>query len=180
VILVVAATQREIEQLGSVDALVCGIGPVEAGIVTARTLAERRPDAVLHIGIAGARGIDPPEIVLGSEAVYGDLELAKLPRTKSVQPDAELLRRARVALPDAHVLPIATTAWVGGGSGYDVEAMEGFAVLLAAHQAGVPALELRAISNHPDEEDRAKWRFADALAALAGATERLLSELASA
>jgi futalosine hydrolase len=178
VILVVAATQREVEQLGSVDALVCGIGPVEAGVTTARALAERRPDAVLHIGIAGARGIAPPGIVLGSEAIYCDLEIASLPRTKSVAPDAELLRRAQAALPDALVRPIGTTAWVGGANGCDVEAMEGFAVLLAAQQAGIPALEVRAISNDPDEADRTKWRFAESLAALAGATERLLAELA--
>jgi nucleoside phosphorylase len=178
VILVVAATQREIEQLDGAETLVCGIGPVEAGVTTARVLAERRPDAVLHIGIAGARGIAPPAIVLGSEAIYSDLELASLPRTKRVEPDAELLRRARIALPHAHVRPIGTTAWVGGSTDCDVEAMEGFAVLLAAQQAGVPALEMRAISNDPDEPDRAKWQFAESLAALAGATERLLAELA--
>ena len=52
---------------------------------------------------------------------------------------------------------------VGGGAGYDVEAMEGFGVLLAAAFAGVPAVELRAISNAVDEPDRSRWRFDDAL-----------------
>jgi hypothetical protein len=37
----------------------------------------------------------------------------------------------------------------------------------------VPAVELRVISNSPDEPDRAKWRFDDAFAALAEALERL-------
>ena len=38
-----------------------------------------------------------------------------------------------------------------------VEAMEGFGVLRAAALAGVPALELRAISNMVGEEDRTRW-----------------------
>ncbi len=55
--------------------------------------------------------------------------------------------------------------------------MEGFAVLRAAELAGVPALELRAISNDPEERDRARWQFDGALAALAAAVPRLLSAL---
>ena len=52
--------------------VVCGIGPVEAAVATARALAEERPSAVLHVGIAGARGLEPLTLVLGSEAVYCD------------------------------------------------------------------------------------------------------------
>jgi nucleoside phosphorylase len=55
--------------------------------------------------------------------------------------------------------------------------MEGFAVLRAAELAGVPALEVRAVSNEIDEPDRGRWRFDDALAALATALPRLLAEL---
>jgi nucleoside phosphorylase len=52
--------------------------------------------------------------------------------------------------------------------------MEGFGVLRAAALAGVPAVELRAISNVVDEPDRSKWRFDDAFAALAAAVARLV------
>jgi nucleoside phosphorylase len=55
--------------------------------------------------------------------------------------------------------------------------MEGFGVLRAAALAGVPAVEVRAVSNAVDEPDRAKWRFDDALAALAEAVPRLLAAL---
>jgi nucleoside phosphorylase len=55
--------------------------------------------------------------------------------------------------------------------------MEGFGVLRAAALAGVPAVELRAVSNDPDEPDRARWRFDDAFAALADAVPRVLAEL---
>jgi futalosine hydrolase len=53
--------------------------------------------------------------------------------------------------------------------------MEGFGVLRAAALASVPAVELRAISNAPDESDRGAWRFDDAFAALADAVERVVS-----
>ncbi len=134
-------------------------------------LAERRPDAVLHIGIAGARAIEPLSLVLGSEAVYEDVRGPLVPAR--AEPDAAMLASVRAALPEAHVLPIGTSARVGGASACDVEAMEGFAVLRACELAGVPAVELRAISNSPDEPDRAKWRFEEAFELLGAALDRL-------
>ena len=169
--LIVAATERELAHVRQFDTFCCGIGPVEAALQTATRLTRGRPDAVIHIGLAGARSLEPPALVLGSESVYED---ARGPLVHArVVPDADLLARMRAALPEAHVLPIGTSAHVGGTSACEVEAMEGFAVLRACAIAGVPAVELRAVSNAIDEPDRAKWRFDDALAALADALERL-------
>lgn len=175
-ILVVAATERELAGVDGAATLVCGIGPVEAAVRTAQALAVQPPSALLHVGIAGARGIAPPQLVIGSEAVYEDAAGGALVLARD-WPDAELLERAQRALPDAHVLPIGTSARVAGTTGCTVEAMEGFAVLRAAALAGVPALEVRAVSNEIDEPDRARWRFDDALAALAQAMPLLLAEL---
>jgi nucleoside phosphorylase len=179
VLLVVAATDRELAFVRDVDTLCCGIGPVEAALQTARVLAERRPGAVLHVGIAGARRLEPAALVLGSEAVYCDIvdPSSTMPRVTKVAPDARLLAAARRALPEAHVLPIATCGRVGGGAEYEVEAMEGFSVLRAAILAGVPALEVRAISNTPGEADRGRWRFEEAFVALAEAMPGLVEEL---
>ncbi|MDW8338422.1 MAG: futalosine hydrolase, partial [Thermoleophilia bacterium] len=58
-----------------------------------------------------------------------------------------------------------------------VEAMEGFAVLRACALAGVPAVEVRAISNAIGEEDRSRWEVGRALAVLADALARLLAAL---
>jgi nucleoside phosphorylase len=178
-VLVVAATERELDFLDGAETLCCGLGPVEAALATARRLAERRPSAILHIGVAGARSLEPAALVLGSEAVYCDLidTASMLPRVDRVTPDASLLAAARRALPAAHVLPIATSARVGGGTSCEVEAMEGFGVLRAAAVAAVPALELRAVSNAVDEADRMRWRIDDALAALRDAVPRVLEAL---
>jgi nucleoside phosphorylase len=132
---------------------------------------------VLHIGIAGGRGLQPPALVLGSESIYCDVidPASTLPRVTRIEPDAALLARVRAALPDAHVLPIGTCGKVGGGTGCDVEAMEGFGVLRACALAGVPAVELRAISNVPAEVNRGKWRFEESFAALGEAVARVLA-----
>lgn len=180
-LLVVAATEMEAALLdGSrVRVAVCGIGPVEAALATARAIADERPDAILQVGIAGARTLPNASLAVGSEAVYCDVvdPAARIPRVERVGPDARLLEAARRALPAARVLPIGTTGRVGGGVGCDVEAMEGFGVLRAAALAGVAAVEVRAISNPVDEADRSRWRIDDALDALRAALPPLLAEL---
>lgn len=171
--LLVAATERE---LCGLEGLVCGIGPVEAAAATARALAEVRPNALLHVGIAGGRGIAPPTLVLGSEAVYCDAIWEAIPRR--AVPDPGCLEALRAAFPAAPVVPIGTSARMGGtATELPVEAMEGFAVLRAASLAGVPAVEVRTVSNEVAEPDRSRWRIEEALEALAAAMPRLVSAL---
>ena len=177
-ILLVAATDHE---LCGHEGLVCGIGPVEAAITTTRELPLRLPRAVLHIGIAGARGITPGGLVIGNEAVYCDIA-AEIPVVERVEPDGGLLTSLREAIPEALVLPIGTSARVGGSAAaahrdLRVEAMEGFAVLRACALAGVPAIEVRAISNELSEGDRSRWRIGRALEAVGDALPRLIAAL---
>lgn len=177
--LLVAAT--EIELCGH-PGLVCGVGPVEAAAATARELALRPPQAVLHIGIAGARGITPGGLVVGSEAVYCDMS-AEIPVVQRVEPDGGLLATVRATIPEALVLPIGTSASVGGSTrdahrNIRVEAMEGFAVLRACALAGVPAIEVRAISNDLAEGDRSRWRIGRALEAISDVLPQLLAAAA--
>lgn len=175
VVLLVAATEIELCER---DGLVCGVGPVEAAASTARALAAERPDAVVHVGVAGARGITPGALVVGSESVYCDIA-AEIPVIDRVAPDSTLLAAMRAALPDALALPIGTSAAVGGtDTGLRVEAMEGFGVLRACAQAGVPAVEIRAISNEITEADRGRWRIGRALEALADALPEVLAAAA--
>jgi nucleoside phosphorylase len=173
-VLVVAATERELAAATGVETLACGIGPVEAALATARALPERRPDAVLHVGVAGARGLPVGTAVVGVMAMYIDITAA-IPVVERTLPDPRLLAALREAVPELRPLPIATSARVGGTSGFEVEAMEGFAVLRAAEVAGVPAVEVRLVANEIDEPDRAKWQIADALAALDELLPRLVA-----
>jgi nucleoside phosphorylase len=175
-VLVIAATERELEGVTpGVERLVCGIGPVEAAVATARVLAETRPSAVLHVGIAGARGFVEPELVLGEASLYCDAASPLVPT--SAAPDARLLATARAAFPHARAALIGTSARVGGTTGCAIEGMEGFAVLRACELAGVPALEIRVTSNDIDEPDRSRWRFDGALALLHDALPALIEAL---
>lgn len=177
-VLLVAATELE---LCDHDGLACGVGPVEAAIAVASTVERNRPRAVLHVGIAGGRRLTPGALVVGTEAVYVDLS-SEFPVIERALPDAALVRLAQTALPEAVALPIATSATVSGsgrGSEHElrVEGMEGFGVLRACEAAGVPAVEVRAVSNELGEPDRALWMVRRGLETLADAIPRLLATI---
>jgi nucleoside phosphorylase len=158
--------------------LACGVGPVESAIATAKEIIKQRPQAVINVGLAGARrgsGVEVLDVVVGTEAVYCDLFPRFSPNV--LRADEALLEAARAALPEARFLPVGTTARVGGSTGVDVEAMEGFAVMRAAQLAAIPAIELRVISNEIEEPTRASWRVDDGLFVLTGVLRRLLDAL---
>ncbi len=175
-VLLVAAT--DIELCGR-EGLVCGVGPVEAAATTARELALRPVDVVVNAGVAGGHGITPGGLVIGSASVYVDIS-AEIPVVDRVEPNPGLLERVRAAVPEALVLPIGTSGAVGGVTAGDLrlEAMEGFGVLRACEQAGIPAVEVRAVSNELAENDRSRWRIGRALEALADVLPRVLEAAA--
>jgi nucleoside phosphorylase len=179
-ILVVAATARELAPPDGWRTLRCGVGPVEAAAATAAAIAARRPAAILHVGIAGARrarALAPASLVIGGESRYCDLNVpAALAPDLVIAPES-LRAAVEHAFPLAPVLTIGTSARVGGTSDCDVEAMEGFGVLRAAQLAGVPAIEVRAISNDIEEADRTRWQFDAAFHAILAATPPLVDAL---
>lgn len=183
-ILVVAATDRELAP-GPWRTLCCGVGPVAAAVATATEIERERPAAILHVGICGVRrdsGLALGSIVIGSRALYCDAGLSPKWVDNAVETPPLMIAAAQRALPHAALEAIGTTALVGGSTarvngGVDVEAMEGFAVLFAAGMANIPAIEVRAISNHIDETDRARWQFDTAFNAITGATPALVAAI---
>jgi nucleoside phosphorylase len=176
-VLLVAATELE---LCEHEGLVCGIGPVEAAAATARQLSLEQPRAVLHVGVAGGRRLIPGSLVLGTEAAYCDLA-AGIPVVDRTAADPALLSALQEAFPQAVSLPIATSASVSTDTvshDFRVEAMEGFGVLRACELAGVPAVEVRAISNDIGEGDRERWMILRGLEVLNDALPGLLTALA--
>lgn len=181
-VLVIAATARELAPPDGWRTLCCGVGPVDAAAATAAALAAQRPAVVVHVGIAGARrasGLAPPAIVAGVESLYCDLGVPERFAPARLVTPAALVDAACRALPGATRAAIGTSGRVGHTSGCEVEAMEGFGVLRAAALAGVPAIEVRVISNAIEETDRALWRFDEAFAAVQALTPRLVREIAA-
>ena len=182
-ILVIAATERELAASAGWRTLLCGVGPVEAAASTAAAIAASPPAAILHVGIAGGRrrcAFPPASLVIGRGARYDDLVIPAPWSPDTVPASPALLAAVQRALPGAATCTIGTSARVGGTADCDVEAMEGFAVLRAAERAGIPAIEVRAIANEIEEEDRARWHFAAAFAAISAATPQLVAAIESA
>jgi futalosine hydrolase len=181
-VLVVAATDRELVPPAGWRTLCCGVGPVDAAAATAAELARDRPTLVLHVGIAGARrdsGLRPPAILVGAESRYCDLGVPERFAPARLVAPPDLVAAALRAVGGAGADVIGTSGRIGGTTGCRVEAMEGFAVLRAAALAGVPALEVRAISNAIEETDRSRWRVDEAFDAIRAATPALVRELAA-
>ena len=183
-ILVVAATAQELAPADGWLTLQCGVGPVDAAAATATAIALHRPAVILHVGIAGARrqhALPFASLVIGSEARYCDVNADSKWAPRVIAPSPILLAAARRVFSSALVLPIGTSGRVGGMTDHDadisVEAMEGFGVLRAAQLAGIPAIEVRAISNEIEEVDRGRWHFDAALAAITAATPLLVAAL---
>lgn len=178
-LLVVAATAQELAPAQGWRTLCCGVGPVDAAARTAAALAADPPFAVLHVGIAGARrasGLGPLDVVIGATAHYCDLGVPERFAPRQLDAAAPLVAAAVRALPGARRAIIGTSGRVGS-SDCAVEAMEGFAVLRAAALAGVPAIEVRVISNAVEDTDRAQWRVAEAFAAVCAITPALVEEM---
>jgi futalosine hydrolase len=201
VILVICATEQERAHLAAregVEFLVCGIGPVEAAIATAGALARAPYALVINAGIAGVfpgRG-EVGDAFAVAEAVYADLELeggAALPfalpnRAESSAAALAPFRDGRVAArlgrTTARVGRGLTTATITASDSRaallaqrfdcDLEAMEGFAVLRAAARAGVPALEVRGISNVVGNRATNRWDFKRGAQAAAAVLEAFL------
>ncbi|WP_415957845.1 futalosine hydrolase [Streptomyces sp. 021-4] len=187
---VLAVPGAELHRSGAFDVLAGGAGPAAAAAAAAFALAAAPHPYGLVIS-AGIGGGFAPAAPLGSLVVASDIVAADLGaetpdgflpvtalgfgRDRFTPPPA--LVREVAAATGAATGPVLTVSTVTGTAartaalltahpGALAEAMEGFGVAEAAERAGVPVLELRAISNTVGPRDRAAWRIGDALAAL--------------
>ncbi|HEX3463284.1 MAG TPA: futalosine hydrolase [Candidatus Elarobacter sp.] len=202
-ILVVCAVAQELAALTpreDVDVLATGVGPVEAGLATARALAENRYDAVINAGIAGGfrERCSVGDAVVCAREDYAELGLEDgtafplpggLELVRYAESDPGLLRPFLGGLIPVIVGRGVTSAIVTSTTSRalvlahrfraDVESMEGFAVLRAAQLAGVPAVEIRGVSNLVGERASNEWNFRAGAEAAVATTEALLDVLSS-
>ena len=203
-VLVVTSVSAESKAIGPVEAIVVsGIGRTNAACATVETMNQDGPfDVVLNAGVAGALpggGLDIGDVVVASRCVYaeeglitpsGFADVAKMGFAlgdfagNAVPVDERLLDKLSGLW---RAGPIATVATCSGTdeaaveiarrTGAVAEAMEGAAVVHAARRAGVPAIELRAISNTTGDRDKQRWDLAAGLAALGRAVPEALAAL---
>ncbi len=182
------------------NVLITGVGMVPTVFHLSQALHEEKYLRIMNIGLAGAinRNLLLEEVVnviddefafWGSEdnddylSVF-DLNLQKVDESPFTN---------RKLIPLATDFSIATYKKVHGltvqtvtGSSNsllklnkyyaaDIESMEGAAVFYVANQFGIPALQLRAISNYVEPRNRKSWRMKEALSALFDAVRNLIA-----
>jgi futalosine hydrolase len=194
VILLASAVEDELafwKGREDVEVLVTGIGPVEASCALTAALARRRYHLVVNAGLAGAfdgAAAIGEGVVVADDFIELDLEggaaLALPPGARIFDravSDATLVEQLRAegfaalhGITVARVTSSAVTASrLAQRHGVQVESMEGFAALRAAELAGIPAIELRGISNRCGERDSSGWNFSAGLAGLQRIVEAL-------
>lgn len=177
-------------------------GATTARLLALAEAAGRPYRAVVSAGIAGGFAGRAPVggTVLASRSVAADLgaesptgfipvdELGMpaelLGGGTTIDTDPALLGALRAALPAAVVGAVLTVSTVTGTAASTTtladrhpdavaEAMEGYAVAVAAAQAGIPFAELRTVSNPIGPRDRDGWRMREAFTALTRAAHAL-------
>jgi futalosine hydrolase len=186
------------------DVLAAGVGPVSAAAHAAKALAVAGYGLVVSAGIGGGflGRAEVESLVVADQIIAADLGAETLEGFCSldelgfgctcIQTDDKLVEAVTGALLAAglpvNTGPVLTVSTATGTAeraaelaarvqGAAAEAMEGYGVAWAAQDAGVPVIELRAISNLVGPRDRAGWRIKEALEVLEAASSVLLEVL---
>ena len=203
-ILIVSATAGEVAplaewvncQVSGVDVLVTGVGMVATAYALGRHLADHTYDLLINAGIAGSfdRQIPPGTVLnivsdtfseLGAEdgALFipadqlglGDCTFSGFaPLAEPFLPDLPRVRGVTVNCVHGHEPTIRSVLTRFGAT---TESMEGAAVFFAARQAGVPVIQIRAVSNYVEKRNRDNWQIDTAVTNLNGWLIRFLEKI---
>ena len=205
-LLIVTAVRAEAAAIPAhpdVTTIAGGIGRTNAAAATTQALLRRQGfDMVISAGVAGAlpgAGLAVGAALVASSCIYveeglvtrrgfSDIEAMGLSlgdfAGNVVPVDEEMLERLGAVLP---VGPIATVATCSGTdeaaaeveqrTNAMAEAMEGAAVVHAARRLGVPAIEVRTISNRTGDRDQQGWDLDAALGALGSTMSTVFAAL---
>jgi futalosine hydrolase len=169
----------------SVSTLISGVGLMAATHSITREIERNRPDILVQAGVAGSFSpqFAPGSLVVVSQDLVADT-CVKEPigyrhlTEIGLQPDVFPYRNGWLenkgwsppGIPSVKgitVNEISTngekTDWLREKYGAVSESMEGAALHFAALSAGIPFLQLRAISNMVGERDKGKWQLKEAV-----------------
>ena len=134
--------------------IIAGIGPQQAAMATDYAITARGADRILNVGICGAltQAVDPGHMCHITEIVEGDV-LLKDPSTPSQPLPTESLWRS---LPAARLVSVSEPVFGGEGRNIlaahaDMVDMEGYAIVQACKQKGVPYQLLKVVSDRADD-----------------------------
>jgi futalosine hydrolase len=200
----VYAAPAEGSALAALGAVRLGVGKVALAVALAERIAEQRPPGVLLFGVAGAypaRHRPGASLAVGDLCLVGedrfadegvatpdgfrDLAQLGLGEVGPFAADRERTALAARALGAPVVIGAtvstcsgtdAQSAQIAARTGAAVETMEGAAAALVCARAGVPFVQLRAISNLTGDRARGGWDLERAIAVVQAAVRRLLAD----
>ncbi len=166
--------------------IVTGAGTVAMAHRLTLAIEERRPDAILVVGIGGAypeSGLAAGDVVCAESETYGDVGVETpdgfLELTEFIRQSFPLQ-----LLPGSRWVRFVTVATCSGTDEAslrmqkrtqgEVENMEGAAAVQVAASYGIPIGEIRGISNMTGNRDRAAWKIPEAAAAAQAVLETWL------
>jgi futalosine hydrolase len=203
-ILIVAATEAEIEPLNAhfvqkkpFDVLTTGVGMVATAYALGSHLAVKKYDLVINLGIAGSfdRNIPLGEVVeviadelseLGAENGELFMPITQLGFGESRYLASSALRyhTQGVKLKTAHAITVNTVHGdedsiqkIATRLAPQLESMEGAAFFYACEKAGLPCVQIRAVSNYVEKRNRDNWQIGLAIKNLNNFAISLLEEL---
>ncbi len=161
--------------MGGVEVVVTGIGPVNAAIAVMAAVQRAQanstpPEILLQLGIGGA--IDH-KLKLGEVLAITTDSMPELgawrAETKTLQNFRHTIYTSTLPTPDGMPMATAQTVTMAcnpliahdsarTARSAQVESMEGAPFLQAAHTLGIPALQIRAISNYTTQP-RDQWQI---------------------
>jgi adenosylhomocysteine nucleosidase len=139
--------------------LMTGVGPVEAAVAVASTLAAAKaanqlPALVVSLGSAGSRVLEQCGVYQASSVAYRDMDASPLGFPKGQTPflDLPIVVPLGPMVPGLATASLSTGANIVSGAAYDGIAaemvdMETFATLRACQAFGLPLIALRGISD---------------------------------
>jgi len=177
-----------------ISVLITGAGMVATAFVMGKHLAQNQYDLAINLGIAGSfdKGFALGDVVEISEDTLAELgaeddeDFITIDRlglgestfrsTYTLPGDFNLQKANAITVNTVH----GNDASIKKLSGYidaQIESMEGAAFFYACKQVGVPALQIRAVSNYVEKRNRDAWQIGLAIKNLNTFAEEFLKKL---
>ncbi len=189
-VLIVTATKEELT-IACDNHLVGGIGMVSTAIAVSKALQSKPYDLVINAGIAGSfnRSLNIGDVVEVIEDFLSELGAQDGNRFLTPE-EMNLEMQYKVQMPSRTHLEAVRGITVNTVHGDDlsimkivhrlnpqIESMEGAACMLACHEANVPCVQIRSISNYVEKRNKSNWNVEKAVERLNIELHHFLSSL---
>ena len=188
-VLIVSATAQEVQT--DYPHLVTGVGMVATAIAVSKALSEKHYDLVVNAGIGGSFNRSIPlgsvvEVVQDQLSEIGAQDGSQFltPTKMGLEVTTVVEMSARTNLPAVNGITVNTVhgddkaiSKIVQRLNPQVESMEGAACMLACLDAGLPCVQLRAISNYVEKRNKSAWDITLAIRNLNQELTKFLAEL---